>query len=321
MSPDAEQEGVVSPDDAFGVLGNEIRIQILQVLGEAEESMSFTELRDRVGLPQGGQFNYHLEKIVGHFVKKTDEGYVLRQPGRRVVQAVLSGAVTDDPELDYTEIDKACWWCGAPMVVRFRQERLELYCTGCEGLYEGQSTRRPTPLAVDHSTGHPDLGFLGTLFMPPAGVQDRTPEEIFRIALAREITDYLAIAGGFCSRCSGPIDKSVTVCEHHDVSDGLCNECENRLAVHLHVRCQNCNFQRQGVFGHTLYFQREVLAFFMNNGASLLSTDSHFFREAPYEEEIISTDPFEAKFIFTVGDETLTVTADDTFSVVDTVRS
>lgn len=113
-------EGGLPPDDAFGVLGNETRIEILQTLGEADEALSFTELRDRVGIRQGGQFNYHLEKVVGHFVGKTEEGYILRQPGRRVVQAVLSGAVTDEPDLDYTEIDEECWWCGAPIVVRYQ---------------------------------------------------------------------------------------------------------------------------------------------------------------------------------------------------------
>ncbi|MFB6206666.1 MAG: ArsR/SmtB family transcription factor, partial [Haloglomus sp.] len=85
----------LSPDEAFGVLGNETRIQILQTLGEADGPLSFTELRDRVGIRQGSQFNYHLDKLVGHFVRKTDDGYELRLAGRRVIYAVLSEAVTE----------------------------------------------------------------------------------------------------------------------------------------------------------------------------------------------------------------------------------
>lgn len=60
----------------------------MQALGEAGfgESLSFTELRERVGVRQGAQFNYHLDKLVGHFVTKTDGGYSLRPTGHRVIE-------------------------------------------------------------------------------------------------------------------------------------------------------------------------------------------------------------------------------------------
>jgi DNA-binding transcriptional ArsR family regulator len=321
MTSDAEQEGLVPPDDAFGVLGNETRVQILQALGEAEEPMSFTELRDRVGLRQGGQFNYHLEKIVGHFVKKTEEGYVLRQPGRRVVQAVLSGAVTDDPELDYTEVDEACWWCGGPIVVRYHQERLDLYCTECAGTYGDLSARRPTPIAETVPTVPDDLGYLGAFFLPPAGVETRTPEQAYRAGMAWEMLEYLAISNGICPRCSSAIDRAVQVCESHDETEGLCGTCGNRKAINMQVACRNCIYRNRGTFVDALYNDPEVMAFFTANGISLFSPYQLFSVSGWYDEEILSTDPFEARFTFTMGDETLTVTVDDTFSIVESVRS
>ena len=39
----------LTPDEAFSILGNETRMQILQELGKADRSLSFTDLRDRVG--------------------------------------------------------------------------------------------------------------------------------------------------------------------------------------------------------------------------------------------------------------------------------
>jgi hypothetical protein len=96
MSGDGDSERL-SPDDAFATLGNETRLGILQTLGRAGEDLSFSVLRDRVGVEDSGQFNYHLEQLVGHFVRKTEDGYQLRRAGRRVVEAVLSGAVTDAP--------------------------------------------------------------------------------------------------------------------------------------------------------------------------------------------------------------------------------
>lgn len=317
-------DGGLSPDDAFGMLGNETRVQILRALGAADAPLSFTELRDRVGIQQGGQFNYHLEKVVGHFVRKTDVGYVLRQPGRRVVQAVLSGAVTDDPELDYTRIDDECWWCGGQLVVSYHQERLDLFCTECAGTYGDSGIRRPTQMAATVPTVPDDLGYLGALFLPSAGIEDRTPEEAYRVGMVREMLEYLAISNDACPRCSGPIDTPVQVCDRHDATDGLCPACGNRKAVHLHVRCQNCIYRNQGTFVYTLYGTEELLGFLTTSGAFPLTPDSeiHPFRVAgTYDEEVISTDPFEARFTFTAGAETLTLTVGDDLSVVDATRS
>lgn len=312
------------PDDAFAVLGDETRIQILQALGETDDPLSFTELRNRVGIRQGGQFNYHLEKVVGHFVAKTDAGYVLRQPGRRVVQAVLSGAVTEDPGLENTVIDEECWWCGDPIVVRYKQERLDLYCTGCEGTYGDAGTRRPSQMAATVSTVPDNLGYLGTFFLPPTGMRNRTPEDAYRVGMAWEMLEYLAISSGICPRCSGAVGTSVRVCTTHDDVDGLCADCGNKKAVHLHVDCRNCIYRNQGTFVYLLYGTPELMAFLTTHGASLLSPDSeiHLFRVAgSYDEDIVSVDPFEAKFTFTVDDESLTVTVDDDFDVVDATLS
>ena len=62
----------LAPDDAFELLGNETRVRILQTLGTADEPVPFSELHDRVGLRDSGQFNYHLDRLVGHFLQKTD---------------------------------------------------------------------------------------------------------------------------------------------------------------------------------------------------------------------------------------------------------
>jgi hypothetical protein len=73
--------------EAFATLGNETRLSILLALWEAYEpfvatnAVAFSELRERVGMRDSGQFNYHLDKLRGHFVRKTDAGYELRRAG------------------------------------------------------------------------------------------------------------------------------------------------------------------------------------------------------------------------------------------------
>lgn len=71
--------------DALEVLGNEIRMDIVRELAEADEPLSFTELRERVGLRDSGQFNYHLTRLCSYFVRDTGDGYELGHAGTRLV--------------------------------------------------------------------------------------------------------------------------------------------------------------------------------------------------------------------------------------------
>jgi DNA-binding transcriptional ArsR family regulator len=89
----------LSPDAAFATLGSETRFAVLRALAEADDAVSFSALRDRVGMADSGQFNYHLDRLVGHFVERADDGYRLAPAGERVAEAVLSGAVTERPRL------------------------------------------------------------------------------------------------------------------------------------------------------------------------------------------------------------------------------
>lgn len=77
---DGPEDSGLPPDEAFAVLGDESRIDILKSLGEANDQLSFSELYERVDTPDSGQFSYHLDKLLGHFVRKTDDGYA---PGKR----------------------------------------------------------------------------------------------------------------------------------------------------------------------------------------------------------------------------------------------
>jgi len=290
----------LSPDEAFSVLGNETRVRILQALGEAEGPLSFTELRDRVGIRQGAQFNYHLDKVVGHFVAKTDDGYALRQAGRRVVEAVLSGAITDDPTVERTVVEAwPCPYCGAPTEVGFREERVERYCTECPGLYD-ESARRVN---------------LGALDLPPAGVQGRSAEEILGTAFTWSYAEWLVAANDVCPRCAAPLDRSVRVCERHDAGEPFCDRCGRRQAVAFRVECENCTFERTSIVSMHLAASTELLAFLTAHGVDPLADPWDWGWE--YGEEIRSTDPFEGRFTFTVDGDSITLTVNDDLDVID----
>lgn len=310
-TPESEESGTISPEEAFSVLGDETRLQILQTLGEAEDPLAFLELFDRVEYDDTANFNYHLKQLNGHFVRKTDEGYVLQHAGRRVMGAILSGAVTDSPELERTPVDAPCFLCGGPMEVSYREERLSAYCTDCGGTRNESSdtVRGPTEAAGD---------IIGSVGLPSAGVHGRTPRELLRAAEIWSVAHGQATARGVCPRCSAPIDRTVRVCEDHDAKDGCCETCGQRFAVTTAVSCTNCIISGESAFSSYLLGTTEVMAFLIDHGIDPIRPEA--FHLSEYEETVLSVDPFEARFTFTADDETLTLTVDDDLSVVAVKR-
>lgn len=82
------------PTDALEVLGHEVRVAVLRELAEADRPLSFTELRERVGIRDSGKFNYHLQKLRGRFVREANGGYELGHAGTRVI-ATVEGEIED----------------------------------------------------------------------------------------------------------------------------------------------------------------------------------------------------------------------------------
>lgn len=305
---DSESD-ILAPDEAFSVLGNETRIDILQTLGEAEGPLSFTELRDSVGIRRGGRFTYHLEKVVGHFVEKNDAGYELLRPGERVVEAVLSGAVTQTPVVEQTQIDQACQLCGAPIEVRVGEESIKTFCTKCGGMWSG--------------SGSMPEGYLGRKLLPPAGVDGRTPTELYEVAWTWTNLELFALASDICPRCAAQLVVGKSVCPDHDGDDGLCATCDNRYAVRVEVGCSNCIFRLNASLPSYLISNTDLMDFLTTHGLNPVSPDSPADVQrvvSDFEEEIRSVEPLDARITFTVEHETLTLMVDDDLCVRETQR-
>lgn len=301
----------LSADAAFSVLGDETRLEILKRLGEADQPLSFSELFERVDYDDSSNFNYHLEKLVGHFVHQTEDGYFLGQPGRHVVQAVMSGAVTDIPLQEPTLVDTPCPFCSAEIEIAYQEERVEKHCPECSGLEE-----RP----MTDGGGLSESGNLGHLLLPPAGLEGRTPEEALRAAEIWTAKETIAVVRGVCPQCSGMLNQSVNVCENHEASDGRCGECGQRFATRFSADCSKCIFSLQAPLVTYLAGQNELIEFMMEQGINPLSPEAFHYPMATGKEQVISTDPVEVCFTFTGNGDSLAITIDETPSIVNVNR-
>lgn len=309
MARDDEREVTtgVPPDVAFANLANETRIDILRALARSDGPLRFSEIRESTGLREGGQLNYHLDKLVGHFVVKKEDRYALSHSGRRIVEAVLSGTVTEDERMDRTEIDWPCERCGASVEITYEQERVERYCTECAGTY-GHPTR------PDQTAEH---GYLGAFSLPPAGIRGRSPLEIQQAAAIWGHLEVLTAVSGVCPNCSAKVEYSLDVCTDHSATGDLCPRCENRYAVWLDLHCTNCTYTLQSSLGALLVVTPELLEFLAGHGLTPFAP-SHRYPEVVWApaEQVLSHEPFEARFTFEVDEESCSLTVDDTLSVI-----
>lgn len=292
----SSQRGDRPLDDMLKVLGDPTRLHILQVLSDADGELSFSELYDPIDLTESGTFSYHLNLLVDHFVHETEDGYELTEAGRQVVMVMHSGVVTEDPHLSPEPVALQCQFCDSQIVAGYHRERVPLYCTGCPGLV----TDNGESIEVD------ELGYIGSMTLPPAGLRHRTRDEILRAATTWSHLDLMAWASDVCPRCSAKVNHALDICEEHDETADVCNHCDRRYRIGVKSRCTNCINSRSTYFGMYLMDTPDLIEFVAAHGLNPIADGIEWGWE--FEEKLISLDPFEATFSLELDGDRLSLT-------------
>lgn len=247
---------------AFELLANETRLAILLALWDAhkgfagDEVLTFSELRDRVGIRDSGQFNYHLGKLEGQFVSATEEGYRLHPVGRKITRAVIAGVGLKDATLEPTELGMPCPICEAPTAILYQDGRLFQVCTECSGKHE-QTDEFPE-------------GTLFTWRLNPAGLANRTAKEVYTAACLEMQHQTLGVIEGVCPECSGGVDCRLEVCDEHDPGEGdICPACGRGPEIVAFYECNVCKFSIGGYPSAYVIQHPAVLSFYYERGVNL----------------------------------------------------
>jgi len=147
--------------------------------------------------------------------------------------------------------------------------------------------------------------------LPPAGVTNRTPGAVLDAATIRTYFNLVQVGNSPCPQCSAPLDTSVRVCTEHDPADGICEACDHRYGAKISHRRPNRISDVGGYFANWLLTNFEFVAFLVAhevNPVAPTPEDQRIWMD--YDEEILSVDPFEARFTFTVDDDSLTLTVE-----------
>jgi len=294
----------IPAEDAFAILGNETRMSVLRTLWQADAALSFSDLRGAVAPEDTGNFNYHLEKLTDHFVRKTDEGYVLRFAGEQVVRAALSGTITSNPTIPPAEIDERCPYCDAPVKMGYQEETISVQCTDCGGVIDGE---------------FPD-GTTMYFEFPPAGLAGRDREGIIDAAHVLYDAKIAPMMKGVCPECAGRISISHDVCREHDPDvSGLCAACDTRFPVWSQFTCEHCRYSRRSPPWFVALNHPAVVAFYHEHGVDV-GTRPVWNVGSEWRERVLSTDPWAVRVSTVLDGDGLALFVAGDARVVDTER-
>jgi hypothetical protein len=273
--------------DVFELLGQEVRVEILRALlaarrGSADPFLSFTELKDAVGVRDAGRFNYHLNQLLGTLVTDAEEGYRLSSFGFRLFAPLSAGLSEPDPDIDAVPLPGSCPECGADIRAKLHGNAFRLVCE------------------ADHVLNR---GLLGH----PQAVAERSTEAAARtLALLNTQAIELGVSG-ICPVCHGRTEGGIERTEEG---------CRYRAP------CSDCGNQFMTTVGDCVATHPEVVSFLADRGidARREATWTLPFRLRD-TETVVSDDPLRVRVtVGREFDESLELTLDRSGAVVEVDR-
>ncbi|NHN40885.1 helix-turn-helix transcriptional regulator [Halorubellus sp. JP-L1] len=273
-NPDGnERSGGANDGDSFGRLANATRLEIVDALATDETPLDYTALFERVSVDDSGQFNYHLRQLVGEYVRKTDEGYLLDQAGLRAANVIASSSLELGANRQFQRIDSRCGACGSDGVdIGYRAGEGVVRCPDCE--------RR-----------------LTRFDFPPAAVETYAPAA-FADAFAQRTRSYIGLADdGVCPFCAHSMSTEVepSAATHPD-------------AVPVVGRCSACPAGIRAPVGLVLSNRPRIQSLVADSGVPFRETPFWEFEWCTFDAPVIrKTDPLVAELGVDVGDESASI--------------
>ena len=280
-------ESRVLPAEVFATLGNDTRVDILRALlelGADEEPVSFTDLFERVDIDDSANFNYHLRQLTGHFVKRSDDGYEFRYPGRKVVSAIFTGTLTERAQVGFFPVEGTCYDCDGDLHGWYVDDTLTVGCADCGAI----------------QVSYP---------FPSGGLDDRTTDELMQAFHHYVRHHYCLAADGVCPECTGAVET--TLVRDPDEED---------LDVAVEHVCGRCNYRLRSTVGVTLLDHAETLLFFSERGVDLNTEPFWGFDWCVSDEltTVVSEDPLRVRLSLPCDGDELQVVVDEAVNVVET---
>lgn len=286
-----------APSDAFGRLGNEVRMAILRALVDDESasdvskrSRSFSELFEASPADTTAGFAYHLRQLTDQYVEQRDEEYRLTYAGLRIARAIVAGTYTDSVDFGPVAVEDRCPFCDRRSLEAHGEDNyVTVACTDCE------------------------RGIL-TLPFPPGGHRARSPADLLD-AFDRHHRHRLSVmSDGICPECAATMGASVDrpperVAERLPADD----------RAQLRLDCHQCGCTIHCPVTLAVLEHPAVISFYYDHGEDV--------RERPiwnvggeWRETVLSEEPWCVRVSARLDEEVLSLYVDEDLSVVEVQR-
>lgn len=288
------------PEEVFTLLSSDIRVEILQTLWEVDDAVSFSELHRAVDIRDSGQFNYHLNKLVERFVRKTPDGYELTQAGKSINGAIEAGSYTLETTFEPIELEHTCSLCDGTRTLAYDDETVHIECESCEVSYH--------------------------FVVPPGVFAGYTREEIPQVASRYLHTGFHQIQSGFCWFCEGRTRPTVEIEDGPEVADrdeptsdesGENGDNGEEVPV-VRYECDRCGHTATSGLSLETLNHPTVQSFHYEHGINVRDTPLWEFPVLDLDHlGVRSRQPLRASVTYSVGDESLTLVLNEDAEVVE----
>lgn len=280
-----------APENAFTLVGNEIRAEMLRVLADAGE-LSFSDLRAQTDPDlDPAQLNYHLQQLVGPLVKKTDSGYQLHAAGYRVNRALQ--AVTF-PQQDRRAVEAGfdCHHCQTPVEAVFDSGFITVQCSDCDYEYFTDIVE-PSLEAVE---------------------DDRAAFAHISAYAQHKVLGY---ARGLCPLCGNAVETRMLLPDHVSLPK------RRHRNMSVYRSCEHCVTGADLTVGMALLTDHGLRTFCAEHGVDVLSTPYWELEFAATDKHVTvrSTDPWEVALQVPFGADALELVVDGDLTVVERARA
>jgi DNA-binding transcriptional ArsR family regulator len=296
---EAGADAAGTADAAFAAVADPTRVAILRALAASVRETGdpvcrFSDLRKRAGVEDSGRFRYHLNRLRGHFVEKTEQGYCLTHAGAEMVAAILAGRYVEHERTGPTALDSVCSLCGAGAVGTYADGRIEVEC----------------------EDGHRLLGWP----LPPNATTDATVDDLVRLATSLVVHAVDLALQGVCSRCYGQVSVRLTSADsaETEVETETEAKAETTEMPGFRARCESCSGSLVGPAWFALLVHPDVEAFYHDHGLPVRATPLWELDHITVDVGAAATDPENRQLAVSLGDEVLYATLSPTGSVLDT---
>lgn len=268
---------------AIELVSHDVRADILVAFAEhqrehpTDQWLRFSELRRRVGHDDPGNFNYHLQRLVGSLVERSEDGYRLSDVGHRFLAVLHSGRFDPALSREFPDLEIACLFCDGAMTVTYADGLLRTRCPA------GHETRL-------------DVG--------PELFEEHSIEAVVNLALCRSLEEGRAFLEGICPLCDGPTTGGL-----ERVSDGP-------VPVQYVGQCRRCGLLLNNTIGGTVLFHPAVVAFAYRRDLDVFREAWTAMTTLVRDTVILAEDPLRVRIELERRDDILELVLDETGSVI-----